>query len=81
MEHPAVIEAAVVGVAVEGLTKPKACVVCRPSIRPDHALADELRLFCAERLHRYQVPHAIEFVDGLPKTVTGKILRYQLRER
>jgi benzoate-CoA ligase family protein len=80
MEHPAVIEAAVVGVAVEGLTKPKACVVCGPSIRPDHALADELRLFCGERLHRYQVPHAIEFVEGLPKTVTGKILRYQLRE-
>ena len=42
---------------------------------------EELRAFCGERLHRYQVPHAIEFADELPKTVTWKILRYMLRER
>ena len=80
IEHPAVVEAAVVGVPVEGLLKAKAFVVCEAADRDDERLADELRTFCAERLHRYQVPHVIEFVDSLPKTLTGKILRYQLRE-
>ena len=42
-------------------------------------LADELREFCATKLHRYQVPELIEFVDSLPKTATGKIERYKLR--
>jgi benzoate-CoA ligase family protein len=80
IEHPAVVEAAVVGAVVGGLTKPKAFVVCdTPTVEEDR-IADELRAFCGERLHRYQVPQVIEFVDSLPKTVTGKILRYKLRE-
>ena len=37
--------------------------------------------FCASGLHRYQVPQVIEFVEGLPKTATGKIERYKLREK
>jgi acyl-coenzyme A synthetase/AMP-(fatty) acid ligase len=81
IEHPAVVEAAVVGASVAGLTKPKAFVVCDPSTVRDDRLADDLRIFCGERLHRYQVPQLFQFVDSLPKTVTGKILRYQLRER
>ena len=81
IEHPAVVEAAVVGAAVEGLSRAKAFVVCAPTASRDDRLADELRAFCGQRLHRYQVPHAIEFADELPKTVTGKILRYRLRER
>ena len=81
IEHPAVVETAVVGVHVEGLTKAKAIVVCEASALPDERLADELRTFCRERLHRYQVPQVIEFVESLPKTVTGKIQRYKLRER
>jgi benzoate-CoA ligase family protein len=80
IEHPAVVEAAVVGAYVDGLTKAKAFVVCDRTARGD-ALADELRSFCGRRLHGYQVPQLIEFVDELPKTVTGKILRYKLRER
>jgi benzoate-CoA ligase family protein len=80
IEHPAVVEAAVVGAFVEGLTKPKAFVVCSAPTVGDERFAEALRIFCGERLHRYQVPHGIEFVDSLPKTVTGKILRYQLRE-
>jgi benzoate-CoA ligase family protein len=81
IEHQAIVEAAVVGVRVEGLTRAKAFVVCGAPILPDDQLADELRAFCSERLHRYQVPQLIEFVDSLPKTVTGKILRYKLRDR
>jgi benzoate-CoA ligase len=81
IEHPAVLEAAVVAAEVEGLTKGKAFVVCEPSGPRSEALGDELRTFCRERLRGYQVPQLIEFVDDLPKTVTGKILRYRLRER
>ena len=80
IEHPAVVEAAVVGVQVEGFTKCKAFVVVRDSSEPVE-LADELRDFCAGRLHRYQVPQLIELVPGLPKTATGKIERYKLRRQ
>jgi benzoate-CoA ligase family protein len=80
IEHPAVVEAAVVAAQVEGFTKAKAFVVC-DAAAAHGGLADELRSFCGERLHRYQVPQLFEFVDGLPKTVTGKIQRYKLRAR
>jgi benzoate-CoA ligase family protein len=79
IEHPAVAEAAVVGVHVEGFTKGKAYVVLRADAEAPE-LADELRDFCAAKLHRYQVPQLIEFVPGLPKTATGKIERYKLRQ-
>jgi benzoate-CoA ligase len=79
IEHPAVLEAAVVGVPVEGFTKGKAYVALRDAGEAGGELASELREFCAARLHRYQVPQLIEFVDGLPKTATGKIERYKLR--
>jgi benzoate-CoA ligase family protein len=81
IEHPAVLEAAVVAAEVDGLTKAKAVVVCKATASHDDRLTDELRVFCGERLHRYQVPQLIEVVDELPKTVTGKILRFKLRER
>jgi benzoate-CoA ligase family protein len=80
IEHPAVLEAAVVPARMEGLTQAKAFVVRSPSGARGNGLAEELRTFCGERLHRYQVPQLIEFVDDLPKTVTGKIQRYKLRE-
>jgi benzoate-CoA ligase len=81
IEHPAVVEAAVVGAPVEGLIKAKAFVVCGADAPADNGLAEDLRAFCGERLHRYQVPQLVEFVDDLPKTATGKIQRYKLRER
>jgi benzoate-CoA ligase family protein len=80
MEHAAVLEAAVVGIPIDGLTKAKAVVVCATPTLPDERLAADLREFCSERLHRYQVPQVVEFVDSLPKTLTGKILRYKLRD-
>jgi benzoate-CoA ligase len=79
IEHPAVLEAAVVGVQVKGFTKGKAFVTVREPGSADPGLADELREFCGAKLHRYQVPELIEFVDNLPKTATGKIERYKLR--
>jgi benzoate-CoA ligase family protein len=81
IEHPAVLEAAVVGTSVEGLTRAKAYVAPRDPGQATDGLADELRDFCAAKLHRYQVPHVIEILDSLPKTATGKIERHKLRER
>ena len=77
--HPAVLEAAVIGVAdAEGLTKTKAFVVLKAG---SQASEDELKLFVKEKLAPYKYPRQIEFVDDLPKTATGKIQRFKLRER
>ena len=77
--HPAVLEAAVIGVTdAEGLTKPKAFVVLKAG---SSASEDELKRFVKEKLAPYKYPRQIEFVDDLPKTATGKIQRFKLRER
>jgi long-chain acyl-CoA synthetase len=77
-EHPAVREAAVIGVADEyrGETV-KAFVSLRPGAETS---PDELIAFCKERMAAYKYPRQIELVDELPKTVTGKILRRELRD-
>jgi benzoate-CoA ligase family protein len=79
LEHPAVGESAVVGVEADGFMKIKAFVIARVEGSPE--LAAELQEHCKSRLQRYQFPHFIEFVPELPKTLTGKIQRYKLRER
>lgn len=81
IEHPAVLEAAVVGIEVEGFTKVKAFVVSSEGVQPDDELDRELQEFSRTRLQRYQYPHVVEFTEELPKTLTGKIQRYKLRER
>jgi acyl-coenzyme A synthetase/AMP-(fatty) acid ligase len=78
LEHSAVGESAVVGVEVDGFTRIKAFVIPKGEGSP--ALAEALQEHCKSRLQRYQYPHLIEFVSELPKTVTGKIQRYKLRE-
>ncbi|MER3456329.1 MAG: benzoate-CoA ligase family protein [Armatimonadota bacterium] len=80
IEHPAVQEAAVVGIPVEGLTRIRAFVVLKPGRAPSEALAQELQEWCKERLARYRYPHYVTFTEDLPKTVTGKIQRFKLRE-
>src|SRR5215208_1577086 len=79
-DHPAVIEAAAVGVPVGGLTRVRAHIVLRQDCEPSEELVTELQNWCKVRLKRYQYPHLVEFVDELPKTVTGKIQRFKLRE-
>jgi benzoate-CoA ligase family protein len=81
LEHPAVGESAVVGVNVDGFTKIKAFVITKGGVVEGEALVAELQDLCKSRLQRYQYPHIIEFVSELPKTVTGKIQRYRLREQ
>jgi benzoate-CoA ligase len=78
MQHPSVLECAVIGIeGTDGLTKTKACVVLKPGT---NALEDELKAFVKERLAAYKYPRFIEFVTELPKTATGKIQRFRLRE-
>jgi benzoate-CoA ligase family protein len=81
LEHSAVGESAVVGVEVDGFTRIKAFVITKGGVQAGDALVTELQEHCKSRLQRYQYPHLIEFVSELPKTVTGKIQRYKLRER
>ncbi len=79
VQHPAVLEAAVIGVVdAEGLTKTKAFVVLKPG---GEATDTELKAFVKDKLAPYKYPRQIEFVAELPKTATGKIQRFKLRER
>ncbi len=77
--HAAVREAAVVGVPDEyrGETV-KAFVSLRPGMSANEA---ELMAFCKERMAAYKYPRQVEFLDEIPKTVTGKLLRRELRAR
>jgi benzoate-CoA ligase len=80
--HAAVLEAAVVGKADEnGLIKPKAYVVLRPDVPQSPELAADLQQHVKSRLAPYKYPRWIEFVADLPKTATGKIQRFKLREK
>ena len=82
MEHAAVLEAAVIGVPDEnGLTRTRAYVVVKDGQVASSGLADELKAFVKGRLAPVKYPREIEFVDELPKTATGKIQRFRLRER
>jgi benzoate-CoA ligase len=78
VQHPSVLEAAVIGAPdADGLTKTKAFVVLKDG---EHADEAELKSFVKDRLAPYKYPRAIEFIAELPKTATGKIQRFRLRE-
>lgn len=78
-EHPSVAMAAVVGVPDETKGElAKAFVVCKSGSELD---PDDVLEFCRHRLAAYKVPRAIEIVDDLPKTNSGKVLRRELRAK
>jgi benzoate-CoA ligase len=80
--HEAVQECAVVGWEdAHGLVKPYAFVVVRSGVVEGDTLAQQLKQFVREQLAEYKRPRAVEFVAELPKTATGKIQRYKLRDR
>ena len=82
MQHPAVLEAAVIGkVDADGLTKTKAFVVLKNRQPVPPALEDELKAFVKGKLAPHKYPRFIEFVSELPKTATGKIQRFKLRDK
>ncbi|MDX2167804.1 MAG: long-chain-fatty-acid--CoA ligase [Deltaproteobacteria bacterium] len=78
-QHPAVLECAVIGVphAKWGET-PKALVVARAGTSPSE---DELLAFCRERLAHFKCPTSIELIAELPRTATGKLQKFKLREK
>ena len=80
IEHPGILEAAVVPWEDDqGLEKPRAFAVLKPdapSIEPE-----ALKSFVKERIGMWKYPRWVDFVDDLPKTATGKIQRFKLRQR
>lgn len=79
VEHPAILEAAVIGkVNDEGLIKPKAFIVLKNGENLTH---NDIKFFVQSRLAPYKYPREVEFVNTLPKTTTGKIQRFRLREQ
>jgi benzoate-CoA ligase len=81
VQHPAVLEAALIGLTDDhGLTRPKAYVVLKDPSGGGEAMAEELKQFVKTRLAPHKYPRQIEFIAELPKTATGKIQRFRLRE-
>jgi acetyl-CoA synthetase len=82
IEHPAVREAAAVASPDERRgAVVKAFIVLAEGHEPGDELAREISAFVRDRLSQYAYPRKVEFVGDLPKTLTGKIRRIELRER
>jgi len=82
IEHEDVLEAAVVGAPDDdGLIKPKAFVVVKPGVAPSEARVEALEVHAHSRLAPFKCPRWYAFIDDLPKTATGKIQRFKLREQ
>jgi len=81
ISHPAVLEAAVVARHDDdGLLKPAAYVVLNPDQSASDGFAQELQDWVGKSLSSYKRPRWVEFVSELPKTATGKLQRFKLRE-
>ncbi|HET6844165.1 MAG TPA: benzoate-CoA ligase family protein [Candidatus Angelobacter sp.] len=81
LEHPAVQEAAVIGVTDGNqLVKPAAYIVLRNGQSSQPQIGEEIRQHLAARLAPHKCPQRLEYVQDLPKTATGKIQRYKLRQ-
>jgi len=81
LDHPKVLECAVVGSPnVDRGEIVKAFVVLRPGTVPSDALIQDIQDFAKAEIAPYKYPRTIEFVTGLPRTETGKVQRFKLRE-
>lgn len=79
LEHPAVSGVGVVGVNAGDVSRIAAFIEVATGIG-DETLAEELRTWCKGRMRRYEYPHIVNFVESLPRTLTGKVQRFRLRE-
>jgi 4-hydroxybenzoate-CoA ligase len=81
LSHEAVLEAAVIGKPdVDGLIRPKAFIVLKDGYGADAQLMETLRLHVKERAGAWKYPRWIDIRPDLPRTATGKIQRFKLRE-
>jgi 4-hydroxybenzoate-CoA ligase len=81
MSHEAVFEAAVIGKEdADGLTKPKAFIVLKDGYTADEGLFELLRSHVKERAGPWKFPRWIDVRSDLPRTATGKIQRFKLRD-
>jgi benzoate-CoA ligase family protein len=81
LEHPAVREAAVVGVAdADGLDKPVAVVVVSGGSTTPPPTEEDLMAWCREGLAHFKAPRQVVFAEDLPKTATGKLQRFKVRD-
>ncbi|MGY0230280.1 AMP-binding protein [Longispora urticae] len=81
LTHPDVLECAVVGLPDDERTMVVAAyVVLAPGVTGDAAKADELREHCRREIAPYKMPRVVEFLAALPRTSTGKVQRYRLRD-
>jgi fatty-acyl-CoA synthase len=79
LAHPGIYEVAVIPVPDPRWGEvPKALVVMKPGV---HATENELLEFCRSRLTHYKCPRSVEFLDALPRTGTGKVLKKELRKK
>ena len=80
LQHPAVLECALVGhVDESNLEKPLAFVVLRPGNEGSPELERELQEFVRSKTAHYKYPRWVRFVNDLPRTASGKIQRFKLR--
>jgi acyl-CoA synthetase (AMP-forming)/AMP-acid ligase II len=77
--HPAVSEAAVIGIPDKyWVERVHALIVLNPGVR---ATEEEIISFCREQIAHYKVPKSVEFLQSLPKNPQGKILKKEIRKR
>ncbi|MFL6518259.1 MAG: AMP-binding protein, partial [Bacillus sp. (in: firmicutes)] len=77
-KHPAVLEIAVIAIPDEKWGEvPKAIIVLQPGA---HVTEEEMIRFCKSEMAHFKAPKAVEFVEALPKTATGKLQKYRLRD-
>jgi len=82
LSHPSVLEAAVIGSEDrDGLVKPLACIVLKNRTEEQRVMADDLKRHVKGLLAPHKYPRHIEFLPELPKTATGKIQRFKLRQQ
>ncbi|MFZ2113136.1 MAG: benzoate-CoA ligase family protein, partial [Solirubrobacteraceae bacterium] len=80
LEHPSVAGVGVVGVRIEDRTRIVAFVECADGVSGEDELEQALRARCGERLREHEYPHIVRFLDALPRTLTGKLQRFELRK-